>query len=254
WFACCANIAFVILIVYSMLNLGDEVLKFVASIDFIRKIFEVSLGIQVEGDVSINMLFAVAFTHGMILTITWGTIIATSTRVTVGEIEQGTVDLLMSLPVTRFQIFASFSLAILVITIALSCCPIAGVAIGNLVFETDEAIEISRYIVPTINFIAVNLAIGGISTMVGCILNRRANVVGIVVGVAFVSVVLNFVEPFLPNMMGMQYLGLLSYYRPADIVRTGEWPVLSMFILTCVAIMTTSVAALVFCRKDIPAV
>ncbi len=243
---------FVVLIVFTMLNMGAEVLEFVASVGFIRKIFEATLGIQVEGDISINTLFSVAFTHGMVLMLAWGTIIATATRVTVGEVERGTADLLLTLPLSRSVIFVSNGLAWMVIAAVLSACPIIGVAIGMQIFETDEVVELHRYIAPTVNFFAINMAIGGISTMVGCLSNRRAPAVGVIVGVAFVSVVLNFVEPFLPSFQSIRYLGLLNYFRPVDIVRTGEWPIGSLGVLIALTLFTAGVGLLRFSRKDIP--
>ena len=43
--------------------------------------------------------------------------------------------------------------------------------------------------------------------------------VRVIVGTAFLSVVLNFVEPFLPAFESIRYFGLLNYYRPIIIGR-----------------------------------
>ena len=243
---------FVILVVFSMLNMGAEVLEFVSKVGFIRKIFEATLGISVEGEVSINTLFSVSFTHGMVLMLTWGTLIAMATRVTVGELERGTADLLLALPVNRSEVFVSTTCGWLVAALILSSCPFIGVAIGIQIFETEEVVELSRYIAPSINFLAINLAIAGVASMVGSVLNRRGQAVGAIVAVAFVSVVLNFVEPFLPNMKAMRYFGLLHYFRPVDIVRTGELPMDSLLVLGSIAVVCWSVGLAVFRAKDIP--
>ena len=249
--ACCGVVAFVILVVFSMLNMGAEVLEFVSKVGFIRKIFEATLGISVEGEVSINTLFSVSFTHGMVLMLAWGTLIAIATRVTAGEMERGTADLLLTLPVTRTEVFISTTIAWLVAALFLSACPIVGVAIGIQIFETDEVVELSRYVAPTINFLAINLAIASVSMMVGSFMNRRAQAVGTIVGVAFVSVVLNFIEPFVPTT-SIRYLGLLCYFRPVDIVRTGEFPWASIGVLLVVASVSWTIGLSVFRSKDIP--
>ncbi|MEM7784136.1 MAG: hypothetical protein AAF939_21195 [Planctomycetota bacterium] len=251
-FAAAGVIGFVILIVFSMLNIGTEVLQFVKSVGFIRKIFEATLGINVEGDISINTLFSVSFTHGMVLMLTWGTIIAAATRVTVGEIEKGTADLLLTLPITRTESFLSTTLAGVIITAVMSICPIVGVAIGIQIFETEEVVELRRYVAPTINFFAINLAIFGVSTMIGCLIHRRGPCVGVIVAVAFFSVVLNFVEPFLPDFQVIGYFGLLHYFRPVDIVRTETWPINSMVTLLAIFASTIAIGMATYCRKDIP--
>jgi ABC-2 type transport system permease protein len=245
-------VSFVILLVPMMLNMGTEVLEFVSKVGFIRKIFEVTLGIEVDGEISVNILFAVGFTHGTVLMLTWGTLIATTTRVIVGEFERGTADLLLTLPVTRAEVFMSTTLAWIVVAAILSLCPIVGVWIGSQWFATEEVVEMSRYIAPTVNFFAINVAIASLSTLISCVLNRRAPAVGTVVGIAFVSVVLNFVEPFIAWVQNVRYFGLLHYYRPVDIVRTGEWPHESIASLLFFAIVCWLIGLAVYCRRDIP--
>lgn len=245
-------VAFVILLVPIMLNMGTELLEFVAKIDFIKKIFEATLGIKTEGEVSINILFGVGFTHGVVLMLAWGTLIATTTRVLAGEIERGTADILLTLPLTRTDVYVSTTLAWLAAAVALSLGPIVGVAIGSQVFETGEVVQISRYLAPTVNFLAVNVAVASLSCLFSCLMDRRAIAVGAVIAVAFVSVVLNFVEPFLDWAKHVRFIGLLNYYRPVDIVRTGEWPISSIVVLMAFALTCWLIGLIIFNRQDIP--
>ena len=145
-------IAFVILFVWAMLNMGQDLMEFVARFDFVKKILEMSLGLKLEGDVSVNMLFAVCFTHGVVLITIWGVLIATVTRVTVGEVERGTADLLLSLPVSRSNVFVSTSVVWALVAALLSLCPIIGIWIAVQIFQPEEVVEYSRYIAPTVNF------------------------------------------------------------------------------------------------------
>ena len=94
-------ILFTMLFVWSMLDMGTELMRFVSQFEFLKKIFEVGFGINVSGEVSLRILFAVCFTHGVILTLSFAVIIANATRVIVGEVERGTADLLLTLPVNR---------------------------------------------------------------------------------------------------------------------------------------------------------
>lgn len=245
-------IAFNVVFVWAMLNMGPELLDFVSKIPFIAKIFEIAMGIKVSGQVSINTLFSVSFTHAVVLALTWSVIISATTRSTVGEIEWGTADLLLTLPVNRLEVFVSTTLAWLQAAVVLSLCPIAGIWLGTQIFETKEPVELYRYIAPSINFLCLNLAVGGISSLVGCIANRRGPAVGTLVGVLITSVVLTFLEPFLEWVKQIRFLSLLSYFRPVDIVRTGEWPIQSMIVLLTTGLACWVIGAVIFCRKNIP--
>lgn len=245
-------IAFVVLFTWAMMNMGQDVLEFVAKFPFLRKIFEMSLGIKVEGEFSLNVMFSVCFTHGVVLATTWGVLITIVTRVTVGEVDRGTADLLLTLPVSRLQVILSTTLVWLIVAVLLSGCPIIGIAISKLVFSPDEVVVLGRFVAPAVNFLCVNLVMASIAMLLGCVLNQRSSAVGIIVGVALVSVVLNFLEPFLEFVKYIRFMGLLSYFQPVETVRSGEWPVANMLSLLTMAAACWSVGTFVYCRKDIP--
>ena len=103
--AAVGTVVFVTLFIWAMLEMGIEIMEFVSQISFVRKILEVSLGIDVTGNLSINVLIAVCFTHAVVLTLAWTVIVATATRITAGELERGTADFLLSLPVRRSTVY-----------------------------------------------------------------------------------------------------------------------------------------------------
>ncbi len=251
--AALATMGFVILFVWAMVNMGQEVLRFVSQFPFLRNIFELSLGIRVEGDVSVNILLAVSFTHLVVLVLAWGTIIAIVTRVSVGEVERGTADLLLSLPISRFAVAFSTSLVWIVAGAMLALCALVGVWIGGLLFAGDEPVHFLNFVPAAFNLFALHLAVGGLGQLVSGIANRRGVAIGVVVGIALVSVTLNFVEPFIQPIQRLRFLGLLHYFRPVDIVRTGQWPTQNCLVLLGVAATCWAIGTTAFCRKDIPA-
>jgi ABC-2 type transport system permease protein len=245
-------IGFVILFVWSMLNLGDEVLSFASRFSFLRKVFEAGFGIKVEGEVSINILFSVSFTHAVVLALSWAVMIAISTRVTVGEIEKGTADLLLTLPVSRSEVYFSTSLVWILAAILLAFCPVIGVWVGSLIFKTPEVVEVVRYFKPAANFLCLLLAVGGISSLVACCLDRRGPAIAIVVGIVLLSSVLNFIEPFIESLKPLRFFGLLNYFRPVDVFRANTWPLTSMSILLGLSFACWLLGLLIFHRREIP--
>jgi ABC-2 type transport system permease protein len=247
-----AIVGFVVLFCWAMSDMGAELMAFVSKFKFLKKIFEMGLGIDVTGDISISTLIAAAFAHGMVMLLAWSTMIAISSRVTAGEVERGTADTLLTLPVTRYTIYISTSLVWILSALLLGSCPVLGIWISSMVLDIKDSIDMTRYIAPGINFFLITLAVGSISAMISSILNRRGLAVAWVSGIAIVSVVLNFAEPFLESIKKIRFLGLLAYFRPVDIVRTGAWPTTSMIVLGTIAVFCWTVGLLVFSRKDIP--
>ena len=251
-FAAIAIAGFVVLFTWSMVDMGEELMAFVQKFEFLKKIFEFGLGIDVSGDVSINVLLSACFTHAMVFILSWSFIISTTSRVTVGEVERGTADLLLTLPVNRHEVYFSTSLVWILAAVILAFCPIVGIWIGTQILTIEGPIELSKYVAPAINSLCLLWAIGGISSMVSSILNRRGLAIALVSGFLIVSAMLNFVEAFIEAIQRIRFIGMLSYFRPVDVVRNGEWPITHMFVLLGIAITCWVVGLVVFCKKDIP--
>ena len=67
----CGLVAFVFIFVWAMKGMGTELLSFVSKFPFLAKIFEMGFGINVSSDVSLELLFAVCFTHLVTLALGW---------------------------------------------------------------------------------------------------------------------------------------------------------------------------------------
>ena len=110
----------------------------------------------------------------------------------------------------------------------------------------------ARYVAPTCNFLCLNLAIAAMSSLVGSIYDRRGLAVGTIIAIALVSVVLNFLEPFIDALESVMFLSFLNYFRPVDVVREGVFPLTQCLYLLSFAIICWLSGLFVFCRKDIP--
>jgi ABC-2 type transport system permease protein len=246
------TIGFVVLFIWAMQTLGPELMTFVSKFDFLKRILEVSLGVSMKGEISPNIMYAVSFTHLVVLIAGWGPIITVITRVTVGEEEQGTADLLLSLPVRRTTVWISTTLVWVLVAAVLATSPLVGVGVGTRVFPTEEIVHLTRYISASVNLFALHLAIGGMTAMFACVSGRRGRAIALVIAVALLSATLNFIDPFLPMIQRFNFLGLLHYYRPVDIVRESAWPWFNIFALAGFGFLTWLVGMIVYCRKDVP--
>ena len=248
----CASglVAFVVLFSWAMLNMGTEMLDFFSQFPFLAKIFA-SFGIDVSGTVSIGTMFAVCFTHGVTFGLAWTVIISTATRVTAGEVERGTADMLLSLPVSRMEVYLSTSLVWMVAALLISICPLIGIGIATLVFETGDEVKLQSFVAPAANFFCLNMSVGGLATMFGSLLNRRGPAIGIVVALVFTSVILNFLEQFVIAIKQIGFLSLLYYFKPVELMRDGI-SVFHVVILLSIALVSWTIGIVVFSRKDIP--
>ena len=202
---------------------------------------------------STNTLYAIVFLHPVILALVWGFLIAAASKFTVGEIERGTADLLLALPLHRSSVIGSGTWVWGMGAVAISFCPLLGIWIGTGLFEPTEPIRFGRFAIVCVNFLALNLAIAALTMMISCMVNRRGHAIAVIVALAITWLSMNFVESFLAVVRQIKFLSLLSYYQPADISRDGSWPVEDIAILCSVAVAAWLIGLTVYCRRDIPA-
>src|SRR5262249_36911683 len=112
--------------------------------------------------------------------VAWVTLVTIGTRVPAGEIDRGTADLLLSLPISRASVYGSSSVGRLLTAVGLAAATWSGVALGTLLVRLAEPVDLKRIAMVNANHAALLLAIGGTTALVSCLVNRRGVAVGIV--------------------------------------------------------------------------
>ena len=157
----------------------------------------------------------------------------------------------MTMPIRRFDVFCSNTAAWLIAVVVLSSAPLGGIWLAVRWIETPETISLARFIPPACNLVCLNLAVCGLATLCGCLAQRRSVAISWLVAFVFLSVLLNFVEPFLPAFSTAKWLSLLTYFRPVDVVRLGHWPMIHMMVLVGIAVATWIAGAARYWRMDV---
>jgi ABC-2 type transport system permease protein len=177
--------------------------------------------------------------------------VAAAMRVTTREIERGTADLLLTLPVSRPEVYVSSSAVWVFAAGLMSLAPILGVGIASQCIPSAQEIVFSRFCLPAVNFFGLNCAVGGICTLLGAVFHRQGLVIGLFIAIGLGSIAIIFLEPFLSFVKYIRFLSLLNYFRPVDIVRTGEFPFGPTCLLLALGVACWLVGLILFCRKDI---
>ena len=78
--------------------------EFLVTLPFIRTFLQALLGSDLGGNITAQMLQAIVWIHPVVLAIVWAQEIVFCTRVPAGEIDRGTIDVLLSWPASRRRI------------------------------------------------------------------------------------------------------------------------------------------------------
>ncbi|MFO0943079.1 MAG: hypothetical protein U0930_20280 [Pirellulales bacterium] len=249
----CVGIAlFVVLFIWSMQTMGPQLMEFLSSVGFLRKMLELAFGFTLDGEVSSNTLYSIAWLHPVVLALSWGTLIATATRQTSGEMERGRTELTISLPLSRGEIFWAGWFCTALVSVLVSVAPLIGLWVGSQLFEPFEPIRFGRFAIASFNLWMLNVAVGSLTTLIGVRLVRRGVAVATVSSILILFVAMNFLESFLVAIQKIKFVSLLYYYRPGDIVRSEQWPIYDTTALFTISTVASIVAAVLWQRRDMP--
>jgi len=221
------------------------------SIPLIKPLLSALLGVDPDSQFSAQMTQAFLWVHPTVLCTLWGHEIMYCTRSPAGEIDRGTIDFLLGLPVSRWKLHIAETIGWL-----LSGIVIVGIGITGHVVVAQQFVEQMQPSLFTISMILCNLlsmyvAVGAIAMLVSSLSDRRNRAMGVVFAILLISFLLNFLAQFWKPAEPWARLSVLEYYRPAEIIQEGALPVTNICILLTVGSICWIAAGVILRRRSI---
>jgi hypothetical protein len=252
--AAVAILLFEYLLVAALSEFADEITELWFRRAFLKSFVKALVGADLAEDLTATSLVTIGFSHPLLYTFVWGFLLATCTRVVGGEIDRGTADLLLALPISRARVYCSISTVWMVAGIPLCFAPLAGLWLGERASPMWEPLELWHLRTVPLNLFAMYLSIGCGTTLISTLVVRRGPAIGFVLAVLLASFLLSFLAQFWSVAERLSFLGILHYYRPLECLRTENWPVKEIGVLCGSAGVLWLVGLWRFSRRDIPAV
>jgi ABC-2 family transporter protein len=163
---------------------------------FIKPLITALLGVDPGDQINASMSQAFLWVHPTVLTLLWAHAVMYCTRVPAGEIDRGTVDFLLGMPISRGRLFVAESIGWILSGIFILSCGFLGHWLINLTNSQSmrPPTRLLAYIM--INLFAVYLAVGSFSWLIACLSDRRNKAIGIIFAVLLASFLINFVAQF----------------------------------------------------------
>ena len=220
-------------------------------IDLVRGIVQAMLGTEIAGRIGPPMFQAIAWVHPVALALLWAHATISCTRVPAGEVDRGTVDVLLSLPVSRWELFFSETAVWLFCAAVVLLAGLAGNLLGSLALPADQRPEVGRLLIVLSNLFCLYAAVGGFAWLVSSLSERRGRAMTTVFLVLLALFLLNYLAPFWQPLERVVFLSPLHYHRPVSILAGGAWPWRDMGILLGAGAAMWLAAGVVFARRDL---
>jgi hypothetical protein len=217
----------------------------------VRSMLTALLGTELGEQISARTMQAFLWVHPVVLALVWAHEIAFCTRMPAGEIERGTIDFLLSLPVSRRVVYACESIVWLLSGLVILAMGFLGHRIAAPAMPVEMRPELSRAMLVTVNLYGVYLAVGGIAFLVSALSDHRGPAMAVIFGIVLASFLLNFVAQFWDPAKPFAFLGVMNYYQPARILQGGDLPLRDLSVLLSVGGLAWLLGGEVVARRSI---
>jgi putative exporter of polyketide antibiotics len=228
-------------------ELGLQVLR----MPFVKRIIEGMLGTRVAEQVGPEIIWSIPWAHPVMLSLILAHAVICSTRLPAGEVDRGTIDIALGLPISRWQWFRTDSLLWLGSAMLVIALLMTGNRVGSTISGSDRMLSLLETTIIYVNLLGVYLAVGGGGWLISSLSDRRGKAITITFVLIVTSFLISYLEQFWEPARFAAWFSVLSYNRPLFVFRDGAWPVRDLSVLYGAAVAFWTSAAVVFTRRDL---
>jgi len=218
---------------------------------FVQNIIKAMLGTDSLPDAGPMLFLSFPWVHPVTMALLWAHAIIGATRLPAGEIDRGTIDILLGMPVSRWRLFITDTAAWVVCGVIVLAMALAGNWVGGLTVGPDQKSEMSKVLIVLVNLMALYLAVGGLAWLMSALSDRRGKAMAAAFVVVLASYFLNYLAQLWEPAERFGFLSFLRYHRPLYVLKDGHWPWGDLTVLGAIAAVLWGAAGIVFSRRDL---
>lgn len=218
----------------------------------VKPLITALLGVDPGDRMSAELSQAFLWVHPTVLTLLWAHEVMYCSRLPAGEIDRGTADFLMCLPVSRWKLFVAESIGWIGSGVIILCAGYAGHLAASSTLQPGMKLTTANTLMVMLNLGALYLAVGSFAFLISTVSDRRGRAIGVVFAVLLASFLLNFLAQFVEWAKELSpWLSVMEYYRPAIIIQNGLFPWSNVGTLLGLTAIFWTLAGICFSRRSI---
>jgi ABC-type transport system involved in multi-copper enzyme maturation permease subunit len=217
-------------------QLASGLQEFMLAVPFIRGMVSAMMGVDIGPDLTITTMLSVLWTHPVVLALVSTHAIVSCARYPAGEIDRGTIDILLGWPVSRREVWRAHTLVWVLSGAIVVVAGLAGYGLATLSLAAEARPPAAGVLMAAVNLFALYLAVGAATLLASSLSSRQTHATAAGFLVVIGSFLLNFLVPYWNVADALSFLGLMEYYRPAVILRDGAFPTADVAVLVSIAI------------------
>lgn len=212
---------------------------------------------------------AVAYDDPIVLLLVTVWAISRGSDAVSGELNRGTMEMVLAQPVTRFGVLGTQAAVTLGGAGLLAAAALLGTSVALATITLEEIVSPRVFVPAALNLFAMGAFLAGLTTMISAGANYRSHTIGIVGGFYAVSMIVKIIGRLAPGWKWITYGSFFTPFEPQLLVSdlqkawslwvetaSGSFELGGLgydSILIGLGLACYAVAAIVFNRRDLPA-
>ena len=210
------------------------------------------IGEQFLAQFSIDGAVAFGYAHPLVIVMTSLVAILLPARHIAGEIEAGTLELLLTLPVRRLSVVLSLWVASALALLALMLGCWVGSGVGLLVYPEARSIPFVKLMQIGANLWLLAFAISSYTLLIASYVREGGKATLRASGLTLTFYFINVAALLWPPIHFSRYFSLFYYHYPQRLMQDGALLIQNGVVLGAVIIICTVLAVRQVSRRDIP--
>ena len=200
---------------------------------------------------NVSGLIAMGYNHPLILTLYMLFAVGVPTGLLAGEVQKGTMELILSRQVTKSHVYICAGLITITGMFALVLVMFGGTVFATNVYEFSQEIPLYSFFKAAINGGILASAVGGIALLAAACFQRNT-AVWLTVAYLVVNYFVSIIAEWWPLMKWLKPTTIFYYVNGQKIFGGGGWPLGDMSVLVLILAVSTILGGVIWSRRDLP--
>jgi ABC-2 type transport system permease protein len=192
------------------------------------------------------------FTYGSLILSVYG--VMSGLGITANDEDDGSLNVLLSMPLPRWQIIVEKYLAFALMLLAIVLMMFGGIALGSVIFNVP--IDFGKMLMGCLNLAPLSLSIMAMTCLIASLFSQKAVVSATAAALVVVSYFINALMGSLdteavPVAAAIQKLSVFSYVDSEGLVTSGSLNFLNIGLLLGLSLVLVIISIFAFERRDI---
>jgi ABC-2 type transport system permease protein len=231
---------------------NESVKSMLKFMDMLPSFIKSALGGEALQLDNLSGLIAIGYNHPLVLMVYMLFAVGVPTSLLTGEVQSGSMELILSRFVTKTQVYVCAALLTLSGMLALVIVMFLGTVVATGIYEFGEPVPLYQFLQTAISGGLLAGAIGAIALLSAAACRTRARAVGLAASYIVTSYFCAIMADWWPRMNWLSPFTLFHYVNTNKIFVQQIWPVRDMCVLIAVLVAAAVAGGIVWRRRDLP--